>query len=254
MEISTDTIEGAFHRVTHLILREGDEIEIPDYGLTLEYPEPIVLRVHHPNYRNHVSDAYPHSKDYLDAYAHQLTHLSPDSGFAYTYGNRLRDYPIIPCNVEGDLDRCKEVFKEDFCGFCGNGNGCGVNQIDFIANTLSEDLTSRRAIAITRFPEIDCYSKNPPCLTMVQCKIRDNKLHMTCYFRSNDMFAAWYANAWGLTTLMETIITEIELCNPELEGKIKMGTLTTISECPHIYIERDKSDIDRFRSVVYYAV
>ena len=44
------------------------------------------------------------------------------------------------------------------------------------------------------------------------------------------MFAAWYANAWGLTTLMETI-TEIELCNPELEGKIKMGTLgTTISK------------------------
>lgn len=244
MEISTDTIEGAFHRVTHLILREGEEIDIPDYGLTLEYPEPIVLRVHHPNYRNHVSDAYPHSKDYLDAYAHQLTHLSPDSGFAYTYGNRLGDYPEV-------------VYNEDKIGnteYCGNGDGTGINQIDFIANTLSEDLTSRRAIAITRFPEIDCYSKNPPCLTMVQCKIRDNKLHMTCYFRSNDMFAAWYANAWGLTTLMETIITEIELCNPELGGKIKMGTLTTISECPHIYIERDKSDIDRFRSVVYYAV
>lgn len=238
MEIVCSTIEEGFRRVVRLILSYGDEIEIPEYGITLEYPEPIMIHVSEPR-KIQSPTAYSLSDKSLNEYAKQLTSISPDSGFAYTYGNRLFDYPT-----------------PDFVYECidGDGDEMGINQIDAICDILKEDSNSRRAIALTRFPEFDIDSENPPCLTTVQFKIRDNRLDCTCYFRSNDMLMAWYANAYGLTRLMEHVRYNLYWRNPIKFESLKMGTLTTISECPHIYADRDKSDIDRFRRMVYNAL
>jgi thymidylate synthase len=238
MEIQCTTIEEGFRRAVLAILSYGDEVEIPEYGLTLEYYEPIMIRIGEA-WNIQLPTAYSLSTKSLNEYAKQLTSISPDSGFAYTYGNRLFDYPT-----------------PDFVFECinGDGDGCGVNQIDVICDILKNDSNSRRAIALTRFPEFDLDSKNPPCLTTVQFKIRNNCLDCTCYFRSNDMLMAWYANAYGLTRLMEHVRYNLYWRNPIKFETLKIGTLTTISECPHIYAERDKSDIDRFRRMVYYAL
>ena len=186
MEITVPTIADGWIRANKLILLSGEEVAIPEYGMTLEYNEPIMIRVVHPSLDDAIHPACPFSKQYMNEYAKQLTTVT-DNDFAYTYGNRLFDYPYYSGVIEANV---------------GNGRGNGVNQIKIIANMLCHDFSSRRAIAITRTPMIDCESKNPPCLTTVQFKIRNNALHMTCYFRSNDMLMAWYCNAYGLTKLM----------------------------------------------------
>lgn len=232
MEIRENTIAAGWVHAVRTILNEGEEVIIPEYGVTLEYDEPLIIHIEYPSTDSIIDAACRFNKQFMDNYAVQLTSVTKND-FAYTYGNRLFDYPVAPC---------------DNREFCGNGDGCGVDQIGFIMKTLTIDPSSRRAIAITRFPELDCETNEPPCLTTVQCKIRDNRLHMTCYFRSNDMFMAWYCNAFGLTTLMYKIFDILKL---KTYPTLKIGTLTTISECPHIYIERDKSDIDKFRSLHY---
>lgn len=246
MEIRENTVASGWVRAVKTILNDGDEVVIPEYGATIEYDEPLIIHIEHPSITDDIDAACRFSKQFMTDYATQLTSVTK-SDFAYTYGNRLFDYPTKPWCDSVEYATCESITYHEFCGFCGNGHGCGVNQIKFIIDTLRIDPSSRRAIAITRFPELDCESNEPPCLTTVQCKIRDNRLHMTCYFRSNDMYMAWYCNAVGLTSLMYQIFDVLRHTYKTLE----IGALTTISECPHIYIERDKSDIDAFRSLHY---
>ena len=47
-----------------------------------------------------------------------------------------------------------------------------------------------------------------PCLQLVECVIREGKLHMKVVFRSNDMLTAAGANMFALATLQEYIAGE----------------------------------------------
>lgn len=244
MEITVPTIADGWVRVNKVIAEFGDEVEIPEYGMTLEYDEPIMIRVKHPSMDDPIHPACPYSKQYMEAYAKQLTTVS-ESDFAYTYGNRLFDYPVAVSDI--DFDPTPHLKRS----FIGDGDRCGIDQINFIIKQLLTDSNSRRAIAITRVPELDCDSKNPPCLTTVQFKIRNNALHMNCYFRSNDMLMAWYCNAYGLTKLMNYVRDMLISIDNNKFKSLTIGTLTTISECPHIYIDSNKDVLDKFNRMVY---
>jgi thymidylate synthase len=69
-------------------------------------------------------------------------------------------------------------------------------------------------------------SGNVPCMALLQFTYRSKKLHLTAYFRSNDMFDAWPRNSFALRKLQFDFAKRI--------GK-KPGYLTTISNCAQIY-------------------
>jgi thymidylate synthase len=60
----------------------------------------------------------------------------------------------------------------------------------------------------------------------------DNELSLTATLRSNDMFAAWPANAMGLRALQQHIRDQIA---QRSEYNLTMGPLITISQSAHIY-------------------
>ena len=37
----------------------------------------------------------------------------------------------------------------------------------------------------------DASSPSPPCLVLVQARLRDGRLHLTAFFRSHDIYRAW---------------------------------------------------------------
>ena len=237
MEITVDTIAQGHERVVRDILLHGEELETEDGELTIEWPpeDPYVIHVTEPFTEPMVSDACMFGRQFLDEYVTQLLTLHPPSekSATYYYSNRLFDYPVLECNVDGPCG--KEYY------YTGDGCGDGIDQIArSIIIRLLHNPQSRRAMAITWVPDLDIQSSEPPCLQLVQCFIRDQQLHMTCYFRSNDMLSAWGANAYGLAHLMKYVYDRID-------QPITIGTLTTISSSAHIYWKRDKQELDEFK-------
>ncbi len=128
--------------------------------------------------------------DYIDNF------LSPQKGKEeYTYGSRM------------------QKFK-------------GINQIDEIIRKLKGYENDRGALAVLWDPTEDNKPKKVPCMTAIQANGEGDKIHLTAYFRSNDMFNGWPRNAFALRALQKKITDKL--------GK-KIGWLTTISSCAHIY-------------------
>lgn len=135
------------------------------------------------------------TKEGIEEYVPQITTNKSFDGVSYTYGQRFRSQ-----------------FK--------------VDQVDGIINDLKRNKDSRRAYATTWDPNIDSTSSSPPCIDSIQAIVRNNKLYLTVYIRTNDMYKAWPLNAFGLRYLQKIIADEL---------KLELGTLTTISSSAHIY-------------------
>jgi len=139
-------------------------------------------------------DYFPFTKQNLEDYLPQLMTSDLVGGVSYTYGSRLRNFK-------------------------------GIDQIDTMVKVLQKALFSRRAVAITWDVEKDHSNVTPPCLDLIQA-LDQEKLHMTAYIRSNDIFKAWPLNALALRNI-----------HAEISKKINapMGDLIIISNSAHIY-------------------
>lgn len=249
MEIKANTIGEAHLKVCQKIFMDGTELRTEDGEITFEYPEPVIIIVEHPNIQPRISKFNNFNEQKMEVYKKQFTSIT-NSGFAYTYGNRMFDYPITD-EYFGD-----DEFADNICVY-GDGEGGGFDQIEWVVNTLVKNPESRRAIAIIRDPEIDCKSTNPPCLTTVQFFIRDNAIHCVAYFRSNDMLSAWCNNANGLFALMDKVGKEIFDRTKDFPDDERRrycggtGMLTTISASAHIYFERDAEELKNMKRQIY---
>ena len=103
-----------------------------------------------------------------------------DDGFIYTYSERLQNYQ-------------------------------GRNQLIDIVNRLKQDKGSNRAVAVTFNPFIDNERDDIPCLQLIQALIRDDKLILSVYFRSNDLYGAFPSNMMFLTYLGMKIANELDV-------------------------------------------
>ena len=103
-----------------------------------------------------------------------------DDGFIYTYSERLQNYNDI-------------------------------NQLDVIINRLNKNINSNRAIAVTYNPMVDMNRQDIPCLQLIQALVRNNKLILSVYFRSNDLYGAFPSNMMFLTYLGMKIANELRV-------------------------------------------
>ena len=249
MQINADSIGKAHDRIIREILDNHIEIVTEDGEHTIEYPEPIMVKIANPFIEPMKSESSPYSMNYLQEYIKQVCGINKDSGFAYTYGNRLFDYP----------SKTVESLHENHIRACwiGNGDGRGFDQISSIVEKLMKNPTSRRGIAHTWVTEVDSYSVNPPCLQTVQFLLRDYRLHAIATFRSNDMLMAWGCNTYALANLQMKVLSEMvdyAYYNCGVEYKdfpYAIGNLTTVSTSAHIYDVRDKNYLDEFRKRIF---
>ena len=135
------------------------------------------------------------------------------NGFVYTYPNRIFEH-------------------------------FGLNQYDIMKERLTNNLGSNRAMTITYDPYIDGYEKDIPCLQLLQASIRKNNLSLHCYFRSNDMFGAFYSNMFLLTYFALKLRDDL---NKEfINVKLGFDGIYYHSSSSHIY----KSDIRQAKQMV----
>jgi len=141
-----------------------------------------------------IMDYFNFTKNDLDDYVPQVVTPTHVNGVSYTYGQRLRNYK-------------------------------GLDQIRFMIDDLKRSKDSRRAIAFTWDVEKDMTSQHAPCINMVHALVQD-KLYLTAYIRSNDMFNAWPRNAFALRKLQYMICEQLGT---------EAGSLTVVSGSAHIY-------------------
>src|SRR3989338_2395273 len=119
-------------------------------------------------------DYFNFTKEELQAYIPKILTDLDVQDVEYTYGKRLRSH-------------------------------FGKDQIQEMIDYLKKVPHTRRAVAVTWDVHKDLGNTKAPCLDLIQCLIHDDKLWMTVYFRSNDMFDAWPRNAFALRHLQGEI-------------------------------------------------
>ena len=134
------------------------------------------------------------SREHFKNYLPQLMSSEIFENVNYTYGSKLRNFK-------------------------------GINQIESMINQLKETLYTRRAVAVTLDVEKDFDNPNSPCLDLIQVLVQE-KLNLTAYFRSNDMFAAWPENALALRSVQNEIAKKVG---------VALGDLIIVSNSAHIY-------------------
>ena len=106
--------------------------------------------------------------------------LVDENSFIYTYSERLQNYQ-------------------------------GRNQLIDIVERLKQDMGSNRAVAVTFNPFVDNERDDIPCLQLIQALVRDDKLILSVYFRSNDLYGAFPSNMMFLTYLGMKIANELDV-------------------------------------------
>jgi len=202
-----DCPDAWFKTLGH-IWREGDPFTV-GYGSEVTETKKLNLSIEitHPENRPLVSDKASCDMKYVQWYA--LTYLWCGEGKQeeiYTYGSRLRE----------PVDQVEEAIK----------------------NYVKEQ-NDRQVTMVIRLPE-DIYKKDPktkekhepPCLSIIDTEILDNKMHLTCYFRSWDAFAGLPANIAGLQLFNEAFVNEI---NERTNLGLTTGKLVFHSKNCHLY-------------------
>lgn len=118
--------------------------------------------------------------DYITSLDDEHQIYLDDDGFIYTYSERLQNYQ-------------------------------GRNQLIDIVNRLKQDKGSNRAVAVTFNPFTDNERDDIPCLQLIQALVRNNKLILSVYFRSNDLYGAFPSNMMFLTYLGMKIANELDV-------------------------------------------
>ena len=126
----------------------------------------------------------------------------------------------------------------------------GQDQVEAAIKKLMREDISRAVVISLWDPVKDLTIGGSPCLNHIWFRVRDNKLNMTCIFRSHDMFEGYPENAYGLRSLQGEIINELNKRRMQEEKKgLKLGKLCILSQSAHIYDdswERCQMIIDKY--------
>jgi thymidylate synthase len=174
--------------------------------------EPADFYFPEPNY-------LPVDRPFLKEYISQILDDAPHrEGVKYTYGQRLRSH-------------------------------FGRDQIEQVIHKLIGEIDA--ASAVMNLWDVKDHEKGgSPCLNHIWLRVVDNELSLTATLRSNDMFAAWVANAMGLRALQQHIRDEIANSS---DYNLRMGPLITISQSAHIY-DDTWENADRLIANQYQAI
>jgi thymidylate synthase len=155
----------------------------------------IVVKIQHPGTRPLIPDVPqgvppPTSMDYVEDYLPYLMTAHKAEGEQYTYGQYL----------EKQIAEVIRMYKED---------GYNTNQA-FMAVGDSQSI----------------FLSDPPCLRMIDTRIRDSKLHFVVYFRSWDLWAGFPSNLAAIQLLKEYMASEVGVDD---------GEIIAVSKGLHLY-------------------
>ncbi|HUT67757.1 MAG TPA: thymidylate synthase [Dehalococcoidales bacterium] len=155
----------------------------------------VVVQINYPGTRPLIPDVPqgvppPSTMEYVESYLPYLMTAHRKDGEQYTYGQYL----------EKQIAEVIRIYRED---------GHNTNQA-FMAVGDTQSI----------------YQADPPCLRMIDTRIREGKLKFIAYFRSWDLWAGFPSNMAAMQMLKEYMASEIGVAD---------GELVAISKGLHLY-------------------
>ena len=195
----------AWYKVLNAIWHQGDIFDVA-YGSEPSSTRKLNLSIEikHPENRPLIADKAPTDMKYVNFYALKYLWSGVIEDETYTYGSRLRE---------------------------------PIDQVDYAVRRFLEEPRDRQITMVIRLPEdikkwLKDQKHEPPCLSLIDTEILDNKLNLTCYFRSWDAYAGLPSNIAGIQIFNEALVSEI---NARGGLDIQTGKLVFHSKNCHIY-------------------
>ncbi|MBL7132136.1 MAG: thymidylate synthase [Candidatus Omnitrophica bacterium] len=155
----------------------------------------------------------PTDMDYIQGYLSYLLTGTKTETEDYTYGERLVDAKI---RIK-ESDNGKEMIKEI---------PLKVNQVEEVIKMYkTQGYGTNQATMEIGMPS-DIYLTDPPCLRLIDTRIRNNKLHFFLYFRSWDLWGGFPSNLGGLQLVKQYMADEIG---------VEDGEIIALSKGLHLY-------------------
>lgn len=155
----------------------------------------------------------PTDMDYIQGYLNYLLTGIKTETEDYTYGERLVEPKLrIKDNKEG-----KEMIKEI---------PLQVNQVEEVINIYkTQGAGTNQAVMEIGMPS-DIKLADPPCLRLIDTRVRYGKLHFILYFRSWDLWGGFPSNLGGLQLVKQYMAEEIG---------VQDGEIIALSKGLHLY-------------------
>ncbi|MBM3246683.1 MAG: thymidylate synthase [Candidatus Omnitrophica bacterium] len=155
----------------------------------------------------------PTDMDYIQGYLSYLLTGAKTGTEDYTYGERLVE-PKVKIKTASDT---KEMLKE---------MPLEVNQIQEVIKIYKEKgFGTNQAIMEIGMPS-DIKLADPPCLRLIDTRVRFGKLHFILYFRSWDLWGGFPSNLGGLELVKQYMAEEIG---------VQDGEIIAVSKGLHLY-------------------
>lgn len=105
----------------------------------------------------------------------------------------------------------RNYMEDDTGKFWGAYGPRIVNQLPIIIERLREDPDTRQAVITLWDPQFDAHGgkKDHPCTSLFNFRIRDGKLNMSTFMRSNDAIYGWPFDLIQFSMLMQSMAAEL---------------------------------------------
>ncbi|MBU3911461.1 MAG: thymidylate synthase [Candidatus Omnitrophica bacterium] len=150
----------------------------------------------------------PTSMEYINGYLSYLLTGQKTETEDYTYGERLVDAKIRIKETIGNKEMTKEMPLD-------------VNQVEEVIKIYkTQGHGTNQAVMEIGMPS-DIKLNDPPCLRLIDTRIRYGKLHFFPYFRSWDLWGGFPSNLGGLELVKQYMAEEIGVENGEIIASSK---------------------------------
>ncbi|MFC1632192.1 thymidylate synthase [Candidatus Omnitrophota bacterium] len=145
----------------------------------------------------------PTTMEYIQQYLQYLLTCQKTATEDYTYGERLVN-PKVKLNTKAEgADLVKEMPLQ-------------CNQIEEVIKIYkTQEFGTNQAIMEIGMPS-DIKLNDPPCLRLIDTRVRYGKLHFMLYFRSWDLWGGFPSNLGGLELVKQYMADEIGVGNGEI--------------------------------------
>ena len=155
----------------------------------------------------------PTDMDYIQGYLSYLLTGAKTETEDYTYGERLVDPKVrLKQNIDG-----KELIRE---------MPLAVNQIEEVIKMYKDKGPGTNQATMEIGMPSDIKLIDPPCLRLIDTRLRYGKLNFILYFRSWDLWGGMPSNLGGLQLVKEYMAQEIGVAD---------GEIIAVSKGLHLY-------------------
>lgn len=185
---------GHVYKITRGSYEDSERSEFDSFSVRITHPE---VRPFEPDIPAHFGFPDPVAPGYIDTYFQEKLLIGVrDDNEDYVYGERLSGIVVKRHNIDG-----KVVWDDPI--------EVGPNQIEMVIAMYKKSGygTNQATMEVGR-PE-DILLIDPPCLRIIDTRVRYGRLHFFVYFRSWDLWGGFPANLGAIQLLKEYMAEQI---------------------------------------------